>query len=192
MADSTDIIIATFEEEAKTYQAFSDIKHLAATREIDIEGLVIARKATDGSLETPEVITAGQRGAVVGGVVGSLVGILGGPLGVLLGWGTGALLGSIKDFTDVRSDYSLIQRLTEGMHAGDVAIIGEVDTAAVSRIRQVVTKHGGELLQRAAKDVEDEIDRANRAQKAASTEALRTFTGSNRDSSGDTPADPST
>ena len=175
MAEPNDIVIATFEEESKTFQAFSEIKQLAATRKIQVDGLAIVRKTADGRMETPEIINSNQRGALAGGLVGSLVGILGGPLGVLLGWGTGALIGSLRDFNEVRSDISLLQSLSEGMNPGNVALIGEVETRSVSEIERVVRRLGGELLRRPAADVEEEIRQAHSAHSAAAEEAKRTF-----------------
>ncbi|MEJ7837201.1 MAG: DUF1269 domain-containing protein [Thermomicrobiales bacterium] len=182
MADPTDIVIATFDEESKTFQVFSEIKHLATTRKIQLEGLAIVRRTEDGRMETPEIINTNQRSALTGGLVGSVVGILGGPLGVLLGWGTGALLGSLKDFNEVRSDISVLQSLSEGMNPGSVALIGEVATTSANDIRRIVHRHGGELLRRPAAEIEEEIRQAHKAHNAASEEAKRTF-GLGRDSS---------
>ena len=175
MAEQNDIVVATFEEESKTFQAFSEIKQLAARRQVHLDGLAIVRRMADGRMETPEIINTNQRSALAGGLVGSLIGILGGPLGVLLGWGTGALLGSLRDFNEVRSDISLLQSLSEGMNPGDVALIGEVQSTSVSDIRRIVHRLGGELLRRPASEVEEEIRTAHRAHSAAAEEAKRTF-----------------
>lgn len=175
MAEPTDILIATFDEESKTFQVFSEIKQLAATRKIQVEGLAIVRRTADGRMETPEIINSNQRGALAGGLVGSVIGILGGPLGVLLGWGTGALLGSLRDFNEVRSDISVLQSLSEGMNPGNVALIGEVNTNSVNDIRRIVHRHGGELLRRPADEIEEEIRQAHKAHNAAAEEAKRTF-----------------
>jgi uncharacterized membrane protein len=185
MAGPTDIVVATFEEESKTYQAFSEIKRLASTRKIHLEGLAIVRKTADGRIETPEMVSTGQRGALAGGLVGSLVGILGGPLGVLLGWGTGALIGSLRDFNEARSDISLLQSLSEGMHPGNVALIGEIESRSVNEVGTVVRRLGGELLRRSAEEVEEEIRQANTAHEAAASEAKRLFGFGRKDRQGD-------
>ena len=49
------IVVATFNEESRTYQAFSEIKQAGARRRIKVETLAIVRRAADGSLETPEI-----------------------------------------------------------------------------------------------------------------------------------------
>jgi len=186
VADPTTIVVATFDEESKTFQAFSEIKHLATQRKITLEGLAIVRRTANGGIETPEVVTSGQRGAFAGGLIGSLIGILGGPLGVLLGWGTGAFLGSLRDLNEVRSDISLIQRLSEGMNPGNVALMGEVSADSTREVANVVQRLGGEMLQRPAAEIEEEIRQANEASEAASNEAKKRF-GQGRGSN--TPSD---
>jgi len=185
MAEPNDIVIATFDVESKTFQAFSEIKQLAATRKIQLDGLAIVRRTAEGRMETPEIINTNQRGALAGGLVGSVVGILGGPLGVLLGWGTGALLGSLRDFNEVRSDISLLQSLSEGMNPGNVALIGEVETRSVGEIQKIVRRLGGEFLRRPAAAVEEEIRNAHNAHSAAAEQAKRTFGAGKKTTSGD-------
>ncbi len=95
----SNIVVATFDEESKTYQAFSEIKQAGAKREIKVESLAIVRCAADGSLQTPEL--AGQMPASTfkGGLIGSLIGILGGPLACCSAGATGAMIGSIRTRT---------------------------------------------------------------------------------------------
>jgi uncharacterized membrane protein len=170
---NANIVVATFPEESKTYQAFSEIKQAGTRREISIEAMAIVRRAQDGSLQTPEITGRMPGGAFKGGLIGSLVGILGGPLGVLLGWGAGAVLGSIHDTREVRSDLGLLQALSEGMNPGNVALIAEVDEPSNTVINGIVTRLGGEVLRRPAHEIQQEIERANKARQAAESEARR-------------------
>jgi len=173
MAPPANIIVATFDEESKTYQAFSEIKQAAAKREVNVEALAVVRRAQDGSLETPDITGRMPDGTFKGGLIGSLIGILGGPLGVLLGWGTGALLGSIRDAREVRSDLSLLQTLSEGMAPGDVALVGEVSETSNVVVNRIVSRLGGEVMRRPVDAIQREIDRANKAREAAESEARR-------------------
>ncbi len=167
------IVVATFPEESKTYQAFSEIRQAGARREVSIEAMAIARRAQDGSLQTPEITGRTPGGAFKGGLIGSLVGILGGPLGVLLGWGAGAVLGSIHDTREVRSDLSLLQALSEGMNPGNVALIAEVEEPSNGVINGIVSRLGGEVLRRPVVEIQREIEVAERARTAAESEARR-------------------
>lgn len=181
MADVANIIVATFDEPSKTYQAFSELKQASVRRDLTIEALGVVRRAADGTLETPEFTTRGQTTSLKGGLIGSLIGILGGPLGMLLGWGTGALLGTIHDVREVRSDLGLLRALSDGMNPGNVALIGEVTEPSTAVVNGIVSRLGGEVLRRPVAEVEREIERANKAREAAESEARRVM---NEDSSG--------
>lgn len=169
----TNIIVATFPEESKTYQAFSEIKQAGTKRDITIESLAIVRRAQDGSLQTPEITGRMRAGTFKGGLIGSLIGILGGPLGVLLGWGTGAAIGSIRDAREIRSGISVLQALSEGMNPGNIALMGEVEEPSNTVVNGIVSRLGGEVLRRPAAEVESEIARASKAHNAAASEARR-------------------
>jgi uncharacterized membrane protein len=167
------IIVATFDEESKTYQAFSEIKGAGARREIKVESMAIVRRAADGSMQTPEITGHMPGGTFKGGLIGSLIGILGGPLGVLLGWGTGAVLGSIHDAREIRSDLGLLQTLSEGMNPGNVALIGEIEESSNEVVNGIVRRLGGEVLRRPVDEIRREIELADKARSAAAQEARR-------------------
>lgn len=167
------IVVATFDEESKTYQAFSEIRQAGARKHIKVETLAIVRRAADGSLETPEITGHAPAGTFKGGLIGSLVGILGGPLGVLLGWGTGAMIGSIHDANEIRSDFSLLKALSEGMNPGNVALMGEIEEPSNEVVNGIVRRLGGEVLRRPVEEIRREIERADKARSAAEREARR-------------------
>jgi uncharacterized membrane protein len=167
MAHQKNIIVATFPEESKVYQAFSEVKQLGGKRAISIHGLAIVRRGADGRLELPDVASRGHGGSMTGGLIGSLVGILGGPIGILLGWGTGALLGSIRDAGEVRADLSLLETLSAEMRTGDMALMGEIEEEQTSRVDGIVRKLGGEILRRPADDIEREIATARKTHSQA-------------------------
>jgi uncharacterized membrane protein len=173
----TNVVVATFDEESKTYQAFSEIKQAGARREVKVESLAIVRRAADGSLQTPEITGQMPGGTFKGGLIGSLIGILGGPLGVLLGWGTGAMIGSIRDAAELRSDYSLLRALSEGMNPGNVALMGEIEEPSNEVVNGIVRRLGGEVLRRPVDEIRREIERADRARSAAEQEARRIMHG---------------
>ena len=167
MARQKNIIVATFPEESKIYQAFSEIKRLVAKREISIDELAIVRRGADGKLELPDVTSRGHAGSMAGGLIGSLIGILGGPVGILLGWGTGALIGSIRDASEVRADLSLLEQLSAEMRTGDMALMGEIGEEEPAKVNGIVRKLGGEILRRPAEEVERDIATARAAHSEA-------------------------
>lgn len=100
------IIMVTWLEESKAYQALSELQSSASDRAN--QGGVVQR-GIDGRVQLRD---AGRNvnglGALGGGALGSLIGILGGPLGVLLGFSTGALFGSLVDVGNEADDTSVL------------------------------------------------------------------------------------
>lgn len=167
MARQKNIIVATFPEESKVFQAFSEIKRLGAKREIAIDDLAIVRRGADGRLEMPDIASRGHVGSMAGGLIGSLIGILGGPIGILLGWGTGALIGSLRDASEIRSDLGMLERLSAEMRTGDMALMGEIGEEQPAKVNGIVRKLGGEILRRPADEVERDIAAAREAHARA-------------------------
>lgn len=172
MADSN-IVVATFDDESKTYQAFSDIKRAAAEGKLKINGLTVMHRKLDGQFEVRDATMKNYGGSIAGGLIGSLVGIMGGPLGILLGWGAGSLIGGFRDVREIKEDTNLFQRITEDMNVGSTVLVGEVENEQPYVIDQIVRKLQGELLRRPTGDVEADIAAAEHAQESARTAAQR-------------------
>lgn len=172
MADST-IVVATFDDESKTYQAFSDIKHAAAEGKLKINGLTIMHRRLDGQFEVRDAAMKTYGGSITGGIIGSLVGIMGGPLGILLGWGAGSLIGGFRDVREIQEGTNLFQRITENMEVGGTTLVGELENEQPYVVDQIVRKLGGELLRRRTEDVEADIAAAEQAQATARDAARR-------------------
>lgn len=172
MAESN-IIVATFEDESKTYQAFSEIKRAAAEGELKINGLTVMHRNMEGNFVIKDAAIRNYGGSVTGGIIGSLIGILGGPLGILLGWAGGALLGGMRDAKEIVDDQNLFKILSSDMEVGNTALIGEVEKEKGSAVQQIVRRLGGELMSRPTDDVEADVRAMERAQDSARTEALR-------------------
>lgn len=182
MAESN-IVVATFEDESKTYQAFSEIKHAAAEGKLKIQGLTIMHRSLDGRFEVRDAAMKPYGGAVAGGLIGALVGLMGGPLGILLGWGAGSLIGGFRDAKELISDRTLIQRLTEDMTVGSTALVGELEESNENIVNRIIRRLGGEVLRRPTDEVEADIAAAENAQESAAREAQRVM-NNDRDSRG--------
>lgn len=172
MADSN-IFVATFGDESKTYQAFSEIKRAAAERKLKINGLTIMHRRLDGQFEVRDAAMKNYGGSITGGIIGSLVGIMGGPLGILLGWGAGSLIGGFRDAREIQEDASLFQRITENMEVGSTALVGELEDEQPYVVDQIVRRLNGELLRRPTDAVEADIRAAEEAQESARSAAQR-------------------
>lgn len=173
--DGSNIVVATFDDESKTYHAFSEIKRAAAEGKLKINGLTIMHRRLDGQFEVRDAAMKTYGGSIAGGLVGALVGIMGGPLGILLGWGAGSLIGGFRDAREIRDDANLFQRITENMTVGTTALVGEIENEEPYIVDQIVRRLQGELLRRPTEDVEADIRAAEEAQETARSAAQRVF-----------------
>lgn len=172
MAESN-IIVATFEDESKTYQAFSEIKRASLDGQLKINGLTVMHRNLEGSFVVKDAAIRNYGGSITGGIIGSLIGILAGPLGVLIGWAGGAFLGGMRDAREIMSDQNLFRMISKDMNVGDTALIGEVESEKGPAVDQIVRRLGGDLLRRPTDDVEADIRAMEQAQDSARNEALR-------------------
>lgn len=172
MAESN-IIVATFDDESKTYQAFSEIKRASTEGELKINGLTVMHRNLEGNFVIKDAAIRNFGGSITGGIIGSLVGILGGPLGILLGWGAGALIGGMRDAKEIMDDQNLFKMLSADMQVGNTALIGEIENEKGSAVNNIVRRLGGELMRRPTDDVEADLEAMARAQDSARDEAIR-------------------
>lgn len=167
------IIVATFDDESKTYQAFSEIKRAAVEQQLKINGLTVMHRNLEGNFVVKDAAIKNYGGSITGGIIGSLVGILAGPLGVLLGWGAGSLIGGMRDAREIMSDQNLFKALSRDMSVGNTALIGEIEDEKGNAVNQIVRRLGGELLRRPTEDVEADLQAMEEAQSTARDSAIR-------------------
>ncbi len=162
--------IATFPESSEAYEALSELRQAAGAGRIDVDAAVIAKRDTDGRLSFAE----GQDDVIgTGSLVGTLIGILGGPLGMLVGWGTGALVGSYSDAERADHVDTALGEISQHLPAGATAIVAEVEEVTPEVLDNIVTSRGGTVLRRDAEEVLDELEAAEAAAEAADREASR-------------------
>jgi hypothetical protein len=89
---------ALWQQRGTAWQPLSVLKECDAAGRIGLESAAVVKRGPEGNLSIPESAdNVGLVGTASGSLIGMLVGVLGGPVGVLLGWGTGALMGGAFD-----------------------------------------------------------------------------------------------
>ena len=165
------VISISFADQSKAYQAFTELKNLSAAGAISVDSAAIVVRDKDGAVSFPdgidEVTGAGFAG---GGLVGMLVGVLGGPLGMLLGWGSGALIGGALDATRATATDEVVAEFSRALPVDSTAVIAEPSEAAVN---ELVAQLGGTVIRRPVDEVVAELAAAEAAAEAAQAEAHR-------------------
>ena len=110
-----------------------------------------------------------------GSLIGMLIGVLGGPLGVLVGWGSGALMGGAFDVDRAVTSDEALTVLGQAIPTGSTAVIASVEEPAVEVIDGEMKKLDGEVTRRSVAEVMGELEAAEDAADAAAREARRTL-----------------
>jgi hypothetical protein len=151
------VILVTFEEESKAYQAASVLKQADLEGRIVLQAIAIVQRTEDGTLRVKEgevddfpvaTWTATTIGAATGGLIGLTLGVLGAPLGLLLGGVWGA-------------------------QPGTTALIAEVTEPTTEVVDTEMERLGGVVIRRPVVEVEAELAAAEEATRAAEEEARR-------------------
>jgi uncharacterized membrane protein len=176
MADVENVVVVQFTESSKAYQALSVLKECDAEGRIGLMSAAIVERTPEGDLRIPEgADNVGLIGTASGSMIGMLIGVLGGPVGVLVGWGSGALIGGAFDIDRaVKSDEALTT-LGRAIPPKSTAVIATVAEPAVEVIDGEMAKLGGEVTRRPVGEVMDELEAAEEAAEAAAREARRTL-----------------
>jgi uncharacterized membrane protein len=181
MADEN-VVLVTFDEESKAYQAASALKEASGEGRIELHAVAVVQRAEDGTLRVKEgdaddfpagTWTGGIVGGTTGGIIGLTLGTLGGPLGILLGGTSGMLLGSLIDMDDADRAESVLATMARAIEPTKTGLIADVTEPAIEVVDSEMGRMGGEVVRRPVVDVEAEIAAAEDAARAAEEEAQR-------------------
>jgi uncharacterized membrane protein len=168
------VVVVRFSEQSKAYQALSVLKECDAAGRIGLESAAVAKRGPGGELTIPESAdNVGLVGTASGSLIGMLVGVLGGPVGVLLGWGTGALMGGAFDVDRAVTSDEALTVLGRAIPPESTAVIASVEEPTVEVIDDEMQKLGGEVTRRPVAEVMGELEAAEEAADAAAREARR-------------------
>jgi uncharacterized membrane protein len=174
MDEGHNLIVVTFEDDSKAYEALSRLKQAALAGRVGVRSAAVLDRDSNGQISVPEggdaVIGAGF---ATGGLIGLLVGVLGGPVGVMLGFGVGALTGGLFDIDRADKEGDVLDRVAESVPVGRNALVAEVDEYAVEVIDGDMSALGGTVVRTPAAEVLTALESAEKAAKAAEREAAR-------------------
>ncbi|MGW5482893.1 histidine kinase [Streptomyces sp. NPDC004008] len=167
------VVVFRFTEQAVAYQALSELKQLGGPT-VEVMGAMLVERRLDGTVLIPEgVATRAGEGTLAGGLVGSVVGLLGGPLGVVLGWGTGALVGGGADWRRATESSGLVALVADEVSAGSTVLVAEVAERDTAAIDLLAMRFDAVLERRPAERVRAEVKAVREAQEAAEREAAK-------------------
>ncbi len=169
------IILISFDESSKAYQALSELKQAAAQGKLKLKNAAVVVRNTDGTLQIRDGYSDGAASdaPLVGTLLGSLLGVLGGPLGVLMLGAAGAWMGSLASLDTVERRLSVLEQMTHALPPGSTVLFAGVEEAAVEVLDGLAQNLDGIVLRRPAEAVLAEVQAAAEAQDAAAMQARK-------------------
>jgi len=123
----TNLIIASFSQEAQAIQGANKLSDLETLGDITIYEKVILRKNANGQADILQADTSDGLRTVSGMAIGSLIGALAGPVGLLAGMFTGTLVGAASEMDYYDFSESFGSKALDQLQPGMVAIVAEID-----------------------------------------------------------------
>src|SRR4051812_48338900 len=169
------IIVTTFSEDSRAYEALARLKDLAAEDQIDLRDGAVVERGQDGTLHLHDETGDEDDGlaTLTGGTIGLLIGILTGPIGILLGGAVGLLAGAIVDAEDDDETDSVLEHIARSIGTGETAVLADVGESGPAPVDGAMAALDGRVTRHALKDVEAEIAGAEEAAHKARVKARK-------------------
>src|SRR4051812_534091 len=169
------VIVTTFSEDSRAYEALARLKDLAAEDQIDLRDGAVVERGQDGTLHLHDETGNEDDGlaTLTGGTIGLLIGILAGPLGVLLGGAMGLLAGAIVDAEDDDETDSVLEHISRSIGNGETAVLADLDESGPAPVDGAMAALDGRVTRYVRKDVEAEIAGAEEAAHKARVKARK-------------------
>ena len=146
------IIVATFNDTNRAYDAASALKGLKDTgiADVKVKAGVMIKKDERGNVSMLESKGRPLFGTAVGVGSGALIGLIAGAPGAALGAALGAVAGLSGDAVTADLDDDFVDSVTAEMRPGMTAVIVEADEKSTRPVDEIVSIGGGHVYRQAA------------------------------------------
>jgi uncharacterized membrane protein len=142
----TNLILASFKEDAKAIEAAQKLSELEAIGDITLYEWVILKKHPDGNTEVLRAETTEGERSLAGLTAGALVGALAGPVGVAAGMLAGSLSGAAMEADYLGFSEGIGAKVSSTMQPGSVAVIAEIEEEDPVFVDSTLALVGGTLV----------------------------------------------
>ena len=154
----TNLIVLSFPDEAKAIQASHKLTELESFGDISVFEKAIIKKGADGVYTSLHSKSTDGLRLVSGMTLGTLIGAIGGPVGIVIGMLTGTAIGAVVETDYVDFSEEFVNKVSDRLKVGDVAILAEVSEDGPAFIDGVVTPLGGHIFRSNVDNVYDDYE----------------------------------
>jgi uncharacterized membrane protein len=123
----TNLIIASFKQEAEAIDASHKLNELETIGDITIYEMVVIKKNADGEAVILQADTDEGVRTLSGMAIGTLIGALAGPVGVVAGMFTGTLAGMVMEEDHYGFNEDFTSKVSAQLQPGETAVVAEID-----------------------------------------------------------------
>ena len=154
----TNLIVLSFADEGKAIEASHKLTELESFGDISVFEKVIVKKGANGEYTSLQTETTDGLRMVSGMALGTLIGAIGGPVGMVIGMLSGTVIGAIgeTDYVDFSEDF--VNKVSDRLKVGDVAILAEISEDSPAFVDGVVTPFGGNIFRANVDNVYDDYE----------------------------------
>ncbi|TXL66828.1 DUF1269 domain-containing protein [Cerasibacillus terrae] len=177
------VFVVTFEEDSKSYQAFSELKQMHVLKKVQVDQMAVITNMEDEKLKIKDFMDmTGPDKTSRGSIIGILIGLLGGPVGMLLGWVSGAVIGASGDAREVKDAMSAFEQTLAMISTGKTGLMVIATAESREAIQDLVQEEieGGRVLQLDLELVKREIEHARQTERELQREARKRWFDKNK------------
>lgn len=158
------VALITFEDQAKTYEALSQIKQISRSNTLEVKQAAVIQKEGEGKkfVIKDSLDYESDNRVATGGLIGMVVGILGGPLGVLCGWVVGDLAGVGTNYVKNKRTMTIFDSIANKMTNNELGLLiymDETDSELLNTM--IVSKLNGNIERFDYDSVRQDVNTAN-------------------------------
>ena len=150
------MIVAVFDNEAKTYEGSRALNQLDAEGSISIYAQSVIKKDANGKVSVMQAEGDFPVRTVGGTAIGSLIGLLGGPVGLGIGAVVGAMAGSVGDLYVAGVNADFLDDVSAVLTPGKCAVVADVSEEWVTPLDSRIDALGGVVFRSLKTTVEDD------------------------------------
>lgn len=175
------VIVASFCDESKTYEALSKLKRRTGMSEVISAGII---KQQNGNVQIMDGFHKYNYGSgwLSGTLIGTMVGILGGPIGMLLGMSIGSLVGVSVDAGKMQNDNSTINHTVAHLSNYECILFILAEETSNNELDAFINQFNPtEVVRKSYVEVQAEVEHAQELQKTMAKEAKNKLHEENKD-----------
>jgi uncharacterized membrane protein len=168
------VVVVGFYENAKAYEAFTELKSLSDQQQLTARSAAVVERDPNGTLQIKDSFDA-ETGVPTagGGLAGTLLGAIAGPYGMLLGLTGGALAGGSFELSRADDQDEVLTQLNAAINPGHTVLVAQVNEPNTEVLDKAMADLGGVVIRKSEADVLTELEAAEDAADAAQAAARK-------------------